>query len=116
MTNLLISQKTINFEIALEGGDYETPAASDHSFTTFPQQFEWTDWADWSSCFPECGSASIRTRSRICDGGNEFCVGEKEQIEACTDVPSCELDRHQCVADDQGRGSADTFHAYLCGI
>ena len=111
------SQKIIDFEIALEGGDYEAPSQSEHGFTTFPDQFEWTDWSDWSSCFPECGSGSSRTRSRICDGGNEFCAGEKEETEACTDVPSCTVDKHECVADSQGQGSTDNIYfAPILGV
>ena len=91
----------------MEGGDYAAPASTAHSFTTFPQQFQWTDWSDWSSCFPECGAGSTRTRSRSCQDGNEFCAGEKEEIEACTDVPSCNVDKHECIADSQGQGSVD---------
>ena len=92
----------------MEGGDYQAPASTDHSFTTFPQQFEWADWSDWNSCFPECGSGSTRTRSRNCADGNEFCPGEKEETEACTGVPTCNVDKHDCIADEQGLGTSDT--------
>ena len=77
-------QKPINFEIADEGRDYQAPeqAAGEVSATNPSKLGEMSNWSDWSSCFPECGSVSTRTRTRSCD--KSWCLGHKEETEACS--------------------------------
>ena len=76
--------KPISFEIADEGRDFEAPgqAAGEVSATNPSKLGEMTNWSDWSSCFPECGSVSTRTRTRSCD--NSWCFGHKEETEPCS--------------------------------
>ena len=95
MRNVLTHDKPINFNVALEGGDYE---ASDASYTSAALP-TFNEWSSWGSCFPECGPTSIRSRTRACT--TEYCPGVVEETETCT-MPACTVDQHECISDDQG--------------
>ena len=88
-------KKPINFNVALEGGDY---AASDASYTSAPLP-AFGEWSQWGSCFPDCGPTSTRSRIRTCD--TEYCPGAIEETESCS-MPACTVDQHECISDDHG--------------